>query len=182
MAQNHIEKITKDELIQNTDKAYDNLLAVLASVPASAMLQPFDGEWNVKDMVAHIVAWEERMHTWATESMEGKIPDRPPEFTDAILDAINAQIYTENKEKPLDEILAGLDSAHQQTISLIKAMSEEDLMDPQRFPWREGSPMWDMFASNSWWHYANTAKPCKPGCKTQTIALKFPLGLAPRQQ
>ena len=32
-------------------------------------------------------------------------------------------------------------------------MTEEDLIDPQRFVWRGGNPMWHMVASNPGEHY-----------------------------
>ena len=31
-------------------------------------------------------------------------------------------------------------------------VTEDDLIDPQRFAWRKGDPMWHMVAANTWEH------------------------------
>ena len=32
-------------------------------------------------------------------------------------------------------------------------MTEDDLFDPQRFPWTKGQPLVDWVAGNTWEHY-----------------------------
>ena len=52
-----------------------------------------------------------------------------------------------------DKVLAGFQNSFQKTLKAVQALTEQDLIDPQRFEWREGDPLWHMVAANTWWHY-----------------------------
>jgi hypothetical protein len=50
-------------------------------------------------------------------------------------------------------VLTDYHSSHQAAFNTVAALTEQDLVDPQRFLWRNGDPMWHMVAANTWWHY-----------------------------
>ena len=37
-------------------------------------------------------------------------------------------------------------------------MTEYDLLDPNRFEWRQGTPMWELVMANTWDHYQEHQK------------------------
>lgn len=140
------------ELIQSERKA---LQSTLEGMREAQMTEPgVESDWSVKDILVHIAAWEGMMVRWVEESLRGEVPERPaPGMTWDDLDGLNAQIYADNKDKALDEVLADFWASHQRASKLVQAMAEEDLLDPERFEWRRGDPMWHLVAANTWWHY-----------------------------
>ena len=145
----------KSEILELIQKERKHLETTLAQVTENQMLQPGaqDG-WTVKDILAHITTWEQRMVRWLEETLQGDVPQMlPPGMTWDDLDQWNEQTYLENRERPLAEVLAKFHQSYQQALKAAEAASEEDLMDPQRFAWREGRPLWIMVAANTYWHY-----------------------------
>ncbi len=113
-----------------------------------------EADWTIKDILAHITAWEQKMIHWVEVTLRGEIPDRPaPGMTWDDLDKVNSHIYHENKEKPLDAVLGVFKRSYQKALEVAEGLSEGDLFEPNQFPWRDGDPLWHMIAANTWWHY-----------------------------
>jgi hypothetical protein len=147
------EKMTKAELLKLVRSARQRFEATLAKVPKERMDEPgVEAQWSVKDILAHIAAWERRMVQWAGETVRGIVPARAS-ITEEDLDRINEQIYLENRDRPPAEILTEFQESYTQVLGTVEETSEEDLIDAQRFEWRAGEPLWLMVAANTFWHY-----------------------------
>lgn len=113
-----------------------------------------DGRFSVKDLLAHMVAWEQRMMQWINETLAGSVPQRPaPGMTWDDLDRLNELTYQADKDRTLDEVLAASEESYSQSLELVQTLSDEDLFNGSRFAWRAGDPLWHMVAANTWWHY-----------------------------
>ncbi len=145
----------KPEILQNIRQERAHLEATLSRVSAEDMETPgVEGEWSIKDILAHIVAWEQRMIGWLQEAAAGLVPQMPePGMTWDDLDLLNQQTYEENKARPLAEVQADFESSFQQAVQTVESIEEADLSQAERFPWRAGRPLWVMVAANTWWHY-----------------------------
>jgi hypothetical protein len=151
----HDEPTSKRELmevLQDERQLFDTLVARLSD---TQMLEPgIEGNRCIKDILAHITDWEQRMILWIQESVAGLTPQRPaPGMTWNDLDRLNEQTYLENKEKPLVEVMPASRYSYTQALQAVQALSEADLFDGRRFAWRDGDPLWHMVAANTWWHY-----------------------------
>jgi hypothetical protein len=69
------------------------------------------------------------------------------------LDQMNEETYLENRDKPLTEVLEEFHQSFPKALNIVKGISEEDLIDPDGFEWREGKPLWFIVAANTFWHY-----------------------------
>ena len=149
------EQMTKVKLIELIEIQRHSLDQALSHLEESQMSIPgVESDMSVKDILAHISAWERKICQWLEESAAGKVPQRPaPGFTWDDLDTVNLQIYEENKEKPLNEVLSEYHDSYQESLKIVKAFSEDDLIDPNHFEWREGDPLWHMVGGNTFWHY-----------------------------
>ena len=148
------EEITsKAELLAAIRAERAALEEAVGALSDEEMLAPvFDGDWSVKDTLAHITAWEQLMIGWVEESLRGEVPRRPVTGDDWV-DVLNAQLYEENADKSLGEVREAFAASYQDALALVERLDEEDLFDPERFAWREGSPLWKMVAANMNWHY-----------------------------
>lgn len=151
------ELTSKEELlaaIRDERAALEEAVEAVEAAPGEGMmLEPvFDGGWSVKDTLAHITVWEQLMIGWVEQSLRGEEPQRPITGDDWV-DRLNARLYEENRDKPLDEVRQEFASSYREALALIQRVEEDDLFDPERFPWRDGSPLWQMVAANTNWHY-----------------------------
>ena len=140
------------ELLHSERAAFEKTLDELDE---QQLLQPngLDG-WTVKDILAHIIFWEQRLLLWLEESMRGDTPQRPaPGMTWDDLDQLNLLTYQSNKDLPLDDVLQDFNSTYRRVDVAVAALTQDDLFNPQRFAWRQGDPLWHMVAANTWWHY-----------------------------
>jgi hypothetical protein len=149
------EQVSKKRILELIQSERTALQATLEGMSEAQMTEPgVESDWSVKDILVHIAAWEGMMVRWVEETLRGEIPERPaPGMTWDDLDDLNAQIYADNKDRALDEVLEEFQASHQRAVETVQAMTEEELLDPGRFEWRQGDPMWHMVAANTCWHY-----------------------------
>ncbi len=149
------EEMTKAKLLAQIRAERDRFEAILAELDAAQMVQPgVVGLWSVKDILAHIAAWESLMVGWLEEILKGDIPEAlaPGQSWDG-LDQFNEQIYLENRPRPLDDVLAEFHASFRRAWDAVHAAPEEALLEADRYPWREGNPVWHIVAANMSWHY-----------------------------
>ncbi len=149
------EQMTKGKIMAAIQSEWEALQTTLNQLSETQMLEPgVENGWTVKDILAHITDWEIRMVAWIEESLRGEVPQRPaPGMSWDDLDRLNQQTYLLHKDALLSEVSTDFHSSYQTALKTVESLTEQDLVDPQRFAWREGDPMWHMVAANTWWHY-----------------------------
>jgi hypothetical protein len=149
------ESMTKDKLIQDIRSERTRLENTLEKVPEQQMVTPgVMDEWTVKDFLAHITVWEQRMSAWLEQTLRGEVPEMLPSgMTWDDLDQWNEETYQKHQDRVLDDVLTEFESSYTQAMRTVGKVSEDDLIDPERYPWREGRPLWVMVAANTSWHY-----------------------------
>lgn len=146
---------TKEEILEAILSEREALETTLDQLSEEQKTQPgAEDGWSVKDILAHITDWEKRLLLWIDESIQGERPQRPaPGMTWDDLDRLNELTYLANKDRSLEEVEIDFHSSYQKALKTVQALSEEDLIDPKRFSWRKGDPLWLMVAANTWEHY-----------------------------
>ena len=122
-----------------------------------------EGNWSVKDVLAHITFWEKRMVQWINEATQNLIPEIPASWDD--VHRLNNQNYQNNRDTPLLVILEEFKQSFTKVIEVVDEISKEDLIKPERYSWRKGNPLWNLVAENTWRHYRE---------HNETINNKFP--------
>jgi hypothetical protein len=150
-----IEEMTKPQLIEAITAGRKKFEATLSQLDEDQMTTPvLESGWSVKDVLAHIHVWETRMVQWLEVSQRGEIPQMlPPGMTWDDLDTMNEETYLQNQDRSLSEVRAEFQRSFPKALDMVKSISEEDLIDPDRFEWREGKPLWFIVAANTFWHY-----------------------------
>ncbi len=149
------QQMSKTKLMEEIQVERQHLEKTLGKITEQQMLTPgvMDG-WTVKDLLAHITVWEQRMVAWLEQTLRGEVPEMlPPGMTWDDLDQWNEQTYQKHRMRDLDEVLADFKLSYPQALSAAQNIPEEDLIDPDRYAWREGRPLWVMVAANTSWHY-----------------------------
>ncbi len=125
---------------------WEETLAGLSDAQVTAPLSP--DEWLVKDVMAHLMAWQQR----STARLEAARDGRDPQFpvwvpgdvdpdTDEYLEAANAFIYQTYHEQPWSDVHRAWREGYLRLIELGALFSERDLLDGSRYPWLDGYPL-----------------------------------------
>jgi hypothetical protein len=117
--------------------------ALLDEIGEAHMTQPeVAGGWSIKDIVAHLTGWRRRTVLRFRAAHDPTIDMTPPwpaELADlnedVDVDEVNAWIYETNRDRPLADVLNDSREVFQQLVEAIGALTDEQLNDPQRFPW-----------------------------------------------
>jgi hypothetical protein len=78
----------------------------------------------------------------------------PPPYglDDEPIKRLNLQIYQENQDQPLTEVLVFFHSTYQRTLNEIQNTPEELLRQKIHFQEREGPQVWEVVAANTFEH------------------------------
>ncbi len=122
----------KAEILEQIRTTHHELEDVLARVEPARMTEPgVNGEWSVKDVLAHIAWWEQhllrRLRTGHDDLDEEGVDGR--ETTDRA----NAEIFAANRERPLAEVHAEYDASYREVLATIEGMSEDELASDEAY-------------------------------------------------
>jgi hypothetical protein len=127
--------------------------ALLAQVSLERMDVPgVEGEWSVKEMVAHLMWYEQAIVEGAQQALQtGKFTRRRPEGVG--LDEMNARIAREAHARPVADVLAEADTVFGQLLKQIATVPPEMLNDPRLLGLPDDMVPWMGVANNSYAHY-----------------------------
>lgn len=144
------EYVNKVQLLADTHKGYDDFEQLLSTLTDEQMTATgVNDAWSVKDNIAHLVTWQQRTINLLQAVRDNReLPDPTPNMSE---DEINAIFYQQYKSLPLDKVLTDLHAVQQQTISVLQALSEEDLNRP--IAWLDNRPVNQWVIGNNYAHY-----------------------------
>jgi hypothetical protein len=147
---------SKKQLLKDIYTERRRLEKNLAVLSEEDMLEPgVTGNWSVKDILAHLVAWEKLFLDWYYTGLHGGASETAPiGMCQKAIDDLNQQIYVKNQWRSLDDILAEFHTSYQEIVCVIEEIPEEDLFVQNRFPWTGKLVLADYIAANTCNHYA----------------------------
>lgn len=99
--------------------------------------------WAAKDHFVHIAVWQEWQAGRLAAIATGNPPARP---------ADNDVVFAEYRDQPWDAIWTQAMRALDDDAAVVAQTSEEDLTNPNRFPWSNGRSFVSSFISNVYLH------------------------------
>ena len=146
------EVVSKDKLLAELRAGRERLEATLARVGEGQMTAPGAvGDWSVKDLLAHLIFWEQAPVRALQAEARGE-PGRLPS-DDENVDELNARAVAERRERPPAEVLAEFERSYHELLDVVEPLSDADLNEPDRYAWTEGKPLWRIIAGESYRHY-----------------------------
>ncbi|HYX51075.1 MAG TPA: ClbS/DfsB family four-helix bundle protein [Ktedonobacteraceae bacterium] len=148
------EQVDKTSILKEMSTSYAALEDILSSLDKTHYVtEGVIPGWSIKDVIAHISSWHHRLYLLLDAALHNQEPAISGPDNIEELDALNAQFYLENKSLTLDEVLADFRNTYQHIMSIVQAIPEADLIDPQRFAWAKGEPLWKAIAGDTYEHY-----------------------------
>lgn len=119
----------------------------LAGLTDEQMVEPgVLNHWTLKDVLAHLTAWEVELVTALGKLARGQTP-KPVGETDAETDALNAKWHTDYQARPLDRVLADYHRVRPQTIRQVERLTDADLT--AQLKWLKGGTLHDLILSET---------------------------------
>jgi hypothetical protein len=126
---------TKKALLDAIGSERERLEQTFSALSEAQMIQPgVVGEWSIKDILAHLAAWERRL----VQRVHGE----PERGVDLGTPAFNAQVYSENKSRSLADVQSESQRSYAAVLALAEGLSNADVRH-----W------WRAFALNTYGHY-----------------------------
>ena len=103
--------------------------------------------WTVKDIIAHVTAWELELLRWLESAERSQSPNIPePGEWGPFIQEFNRSGYLMNRDRPLSEVLQDFKEVYERVLSAFQELPE-DLDDPYWSVWYKGEPPWIMFGT-----------------------------------
>lgn len=135
----------KGHILAALREQFDSWEELLASLNEEQITAPhFDYDWSIKDMIAHLWAWQQI----SIARLVGGLQDQEPEFPKWIVesdenweenaDKVNAVTFKRHHAKSWSEIHQNWREGFLRLLKLGESISERNLLDGDRFPWLKG--------------------------------------------
>ena len=123
----------RSQVLKKIDSAWSLLQESFAGLPDAKLAEPgVVGEWSVKDILAHVTAWEGEALKYLPLILEG---GRPPRYSVMYggIDAFNARMTEQKQGLSLSEVFRQMAETHQQLIDYVQSAPEEQFARETRF-------------------------------------------------
>jgi hypothetical protein len=122
----------RQRLLDQIQDAWSEFQQSYAGLTDPEMLLPgVQGQWSVRDILAHVTTWEEEALRHIPLIMEG---GRPPRYSSKYggIDAFNALMTEQKRGLTLPEVRQQLEAVHQRLIEFVEGVPEHLLAGDSR--------------------------------------------------
>ena len=104
-------------------------------------------EWAAVPLLAHITEFKFQQSERVRALLSRQTP---PEFAD--IDHASPTVYAAYAARSVDDVLADARGTTASLLDGMRALSDEDLLDPSRHPWLRGRTLWLQIIVRGFWH------------------------------
>ena len=146
---------TKADLLESIKTSQEQLEKKYAKLtPEQMVWHGSMGDWSVKDILAHLVDWEQRLISWYRLGVNGGVPETPaPGMSWRDLPVLNQVGYEIHKDESLQDVLDQYETSYQELLALVEGMTEEEIFEPGYYPWTGESSLLPWITANTSSHY-----------------------------
>lgn len=145
---------SRDDLLRQARERHAQLVALIDRVPAADLTRPsVNDDWSVKDHMAHVTWWEQRVLRVLRGEPDpiDEVPPRQAAGRDAgqgrddageeseteSLARINAYVRAQSLDRPVAQVRAAFDASYQEMLRLIETAPDDVLAT--RYDWIFGN-------------------------------------------
>lgn len=135
----------KDHILAALKEQFESWEELLAKRTEKEITAPrFDLSWSIKDVIAHLWAWQRISIVRMESGLYNREPKLPAWIVESVenweenSDGVNALTFETQHQKPWLEIHQNWKIGFLQFIQLGSMISEKDLLDGDKYPWLKG--------------------------------------------
>ncbi|MBI9049315.1 MAG: ClbS/DfsB family four-helix bundle protein [Anaerolineaceae bacterium] len=126
--------------------------------------------YAIKDVLAHLTAWEQLCLGWYQAGIKHKPPQLPhPGYTWRQIPELNKMFCERDSHKTLAEVLNDFHVSFDEILKTIQNIDEEEMFTPEIYSWTNKNAMGTYFVSATSSHYVwaqKEVKKCQKDCQT----------------
>jgi hypothetical protein len=149
----------KQNVLERARAEYDRWEQLLSGLSESQILaKELDGGWSVKDVIAHLKAWQELSMVRLEAGQYGEEPVRPnwPEAldleTESNVDETNAWIYAQHRDVPWSSLYPLWRCGYLRFLALGEAIPEQELLQKKHYAWTDSYSLADSLINSAKHH------------------------------
>jgi len=163
---------TKSDLLEVIRTERERLESLLVGLDDSRKLEPgVEASWSIKDILAHIAAWERLAYDRIQAAVSGNPLKFPLIKGDADVDKFNAEVFEKNKKSSIADVTDEFHGSHQDFIGQIGTLAEDFLSKPLPFDWAGKLTAQVVISANTHWHYIEHAESIEKWLDKQGYAI-----------
>jgi hypothetical protein len=145
----------KSELLAELDQEWANVERICFGLSEADMLAPgVEGEWSVKDILCHLSAWEKYLLDRLGYVLTGQHPHYPVMSSWDDVHRFNAQVYADNKHRPLTSVIIEFRSLYRGVMTVLESMDDEVLNQPYTYDFPDDAlTLLQIIRANTFEHY-----------------------------
>lgn len=146
---------SKIMLIEAIGKERETLNKLLGTLSAEAMVLPGVCEtWSVKDILAHLLAWQQMVLGWYRAGARGEAVKTPADDLKwSETPILNQRIYERYRDVRLSEVKAQFEASHKEVLAALDSIPDEALTTPGYYAWTKSTTLLSYFVSCTSSHY-----------------------------
>jgi hypothetical protein len=146
---------TKNQIIESAQTERIALENLITTLTPEQITQPnVIGEWAIKDVLSHLIEWEQMVMKWYETGAKGKEPAVPSEqYNWGQLPQLNHAIYLKHRDKSLADIQKEFKSSYKKMMKKIEDIPEKELFTRGQYTWTKNNLLAAYFVSATSSHY-----------------------------
>lgn len=130
--------------------------------PEQMHIPDVQGFWSVKDTIAHLSAWHNRVLVWLATARQDEVPVTPDVgYTWDEIDRMNDERYLVDRDRPLNDVLTEFQETYERLYTETEALTEEELFGKAGLSLYFRDPLWGYIAYNTFFHYQTHIEPVR---------------------
>lgn len=155
-------RLSREKLLAEMDSEWEKLQNAIRGLSKKQLSQPNVNShgWALKDVLAHVLDWQQRNVDWYHAGVAGNVPALPADgFSWNQTAELNEKIFRAHRRTSATEILQRLSNSHTSTRQLIQQLSADELTQLNHYAWTGKSwTLSDYFRAGTASHYRWASK------------------------
>jgi len=149
------ESPTKTQLLAELDMEWAHIERICAGLSETDMLTPgVEGEWSVKDILCHLSAWEKYLLDRLGYVLTGQHPLYSIMSSWDDVHRFNAQVYAENKDRPLNSVIIEFRSLYRGVMTVLESLDDVQLNQAYSYDFPDDRlTLLQLIRANTFEHY-----------------------------
>jgi hypothetical protein len=146
---------TRQELLAELDQEWARIERICFTLGEEAMCKPgAQDDWSVKDLLCHLSAWEKYLLDRLSYVLTGQTPRYPVMQTWEDVHQFNAQVFEQNKDRPLTSVVIEFRSLYRGVMTVLEALDDELLNQPYSYDFSADKlTLLQLIRANTYEHY-----------------------------
>lgn len=156
---------TREELLAEIGQEWAKVERTCFQLSDEEMVRPgMQGEWSLKDTLCHLSAWEKYLLDRLSYVLTRQEPQYPPMQTWDDVHRFNAQVYEQNKERPLASVIIEFRNLYRGVMTVLESLDDETLNQPYSYDFTADKlTLLQLIRANTCEHYREHCMPTENG-------------------